>query len=270
MTDFSNFFNRHFEIKTDSDAGTRDEAFKLRYQVYCLERGYEDAAAFHNRREQDLHDHHSLHGIVRHRQTCETMGAVRLVRGGGSTADRRHFPIEHACPGILTDNSLGDDVLPRGATAEISRLAVSKASQCRIPQLAGGEHALARAGWRFNGRCYPLVTFGLFIALSRISIRNDITHWVAVMEPSLLRLLSRFGIRFHSIGGLIDYHGLRQPCYAEVQDIKRGVELGEQNLFNLARHDLHPAPYTRADRRRHIAARAHSVYPADMMLNKRY
>jgi N-acyl amino acid synthase of PEP-CTERM/exosortase system len=40
----------------------------------------------------------------------------------------------------------------------------------------------------------------------------------AVMEPSLLRLLSHFGIRFTPIGALLDYHGLRQPCYLRVAD----------------------------------------------------
>lgn len=250
MTDFSSFFNRHFEIRTDSSADIKDEAFKLRYQVYCLERGFEDATAFSNRREQDRHDQHALHGIVRHRTSAETMGAVRLVRGGNRAADRRHFPVEHAYPGILADNALGDDILPRATTAEISRLAVSKASQCRIPRLTDNERAstLARAGWQFNGRCYPLVTFGLFIALVRLSVCNDITHWVAVMEPSLLRLLNRFGIRFHPIGGLIDYHGLRQPCYAEVEDIKRGVQYREQNLFELARPSFGAASYTRFNR----------------------
>lgn len=243
MTDLSIFFNRHFEIKTDSGAETEDEAFKLRYQVYCVERGYEDAATFCNRREQDRHDRHSLHGIVRHRASGETMGTVRLVRGGSNAGDRRRFPIEHAYPEILSGNAIDDDILPRATTAEISRLAVSKASQCRIPQRSESDQAsvLARSGWHFNGRCYPLVTFGLFVALTRLSVRNDITHWMAVMEPSLLRLLSRFGIQFQPIGGLIDYHGKRQPCYAEVDRIKLGVQCQEQPLFNLAEHQLESA-----------------------------
>ncbi|HET7313386.1 PEP-CTERM/exosortase system-associated acyltransferase [Salinisphaera sp.] len=239
MTDFSIFFNRHFEIKTDPEDIIREEAFRLRYQVYCLERGFADVGGHVDRRESDRYDRHSLHGIVRHRESGQSIATVRLVPGGGDGHDYRTFPIEQAYPNLLSDYGLGDSILPRATTAEISRFAVSRASHRRLPQLIGTEqsHTLARGGWTFNGRCYPLVTFGLFIALMRLSIRNGITHWIAVMEPSLLRLLGRFGIRFHTIGGLLDYHGSRQPCYGRVQDIRLGVRTREQHLFDLAEHD---------------------------------
>jgi len=41
------------------------------------------------------------------------------------------------------------------------------------------------------------------------------------MEPSLLRLLTRFGIHFSPIGPAVDYHGIRQPCFASADEVLR-------------------------------------------------
>ena len=54
-------------------------------------------------------------------------------------------------------------------------------------------------------------------SLVRMSVSNGITHWCAVMEPTLLRLLTRLGIHFEPIGPLIEYHGRRQPCYIPLE-----------------------------------------------------
>jgi N-acyl amino acid synthase of PEP-CTERM/exosortase system len=78
-----------------------------------------------------------------------------------------------------------------------------------------------------------MVTFGLFLSLVRLSAINDITHWVAVMEPSLLRLLARFGIKFTPIGGLLEYHGMRQPCFGSVDDVLDGIRNAEIDLWHL-------------------------------------
>ena len=65
----------------------------------------------------------------------------------------------------------------------------------------------------------PHITLGLFVAVVRMSAEHGITHWCAVMEPALLRLLRRFSVRFDLAGSLIDYRGKRQPCVAAVDAI---------------------------------------------------
>ncbi|MDA3920771.1 MAG: PEP-CTERM/exosortase system-associated acyltransferase [Salinisphaera sp.] len=239
MIDFSFFFNRHLQVVTDPEQEILDEAFRLRYQVYCLEKGFEKHETCIDRREQDEYDHHSLHGIVRHRDTDTTMATVRLVRPtpDDSVVD---FPLEQSHPDLLLSHGITDKVLPRASTGEISRFAISKDCQQRMRSLpdAGISQSVTGSGWRFNGRRYPLVTFGLFVALMRLSQLHGITHWLAVMEPSLLRLLSRFGISFTPIGGVIEYHGRRQPCYGAVDDIRRRVSGTEFDLCELVKHDI--------------------------------
>jgi hypothetical protein len=39
------------------------------------------------------------------------------------------------------------------------------------------------------------------------------------MEPALLRLLKRFGLDLHPLGGLIEYHGFVRPVSRPLHDL---------------------------------------------------
>src|SRR3954454_1724840 len=39
-----------------------------------------------------------------------------------------------------------------------------------------------------------------------------LTHWCALMEPSLVRLLYATGVHFAPLGPMVDAYGRRQPC----------------------------------------------------------
>src|SRR6266576_3050921 len=101
-----------------------DSVFRLRFQVYCRERSFENAAAYPDGRERDDDDARSLHFLVLHRPTNSAVGTVRLIlprvgvdlpvlRLVGSEQQRRAH-------------------LPRETTAEISRFAVPKAFGKRL------------------------------------------------------------------------------------------------------------------------------------------
>ena len=65
----------------------------------------------------------------------------------------------------------------------------------------------------FLNNATPLMRLGLIQALVRMSLHNNVTHWCAMMEQSLLRMLAAMAIRFVPIGPVVEYHGLRQPCF---------------------------------------------------------
>ena len=60
-------------------------------------------------------------------------------------------------------------------------------------------------------------------AIFEMSAEENLKYWFALMEPSLLRLLSRFGIEFMPIGEVVEHHGVRQPCCARIDDIALGI-----------------------------------------------
>jgi N-acyl amino acid synthase of PEP-CTERM/exosortase system len=63
-----------------------------------------------------------------------------------------------------------------------------------------------------------LPCLGLIQEIVRQSCALGLTHWAAVMEPKLLRMLAQIGFHFTPVGPLVSYHGLRQPSYASIPE----------------------------------------------------
>lgn len=167
-------------------------ALSLRYQIYCVERGFEDAARHPNRMETDRYDEQSVHGVLFYRPWDEAIGTTRLILPeAGPPSLPFHVLLGKA--GLAKARHL-----PLATTAEVSRFAVSRAFK---PE------------W---GPRSKLPCLGLIQLLLGLSLMHGVTHWAALMQPSLLRMLARMGIEFAPVGPLVSYHGLRQPCSCEV------------------------------------------------------
>lgn len=162
------------------------QSYQLRHQVYCLERGFLEASGD---QERDEYDAHSRHVVLITRDTRQVVGTVRMVLARHRDLDNS-FPLQLVCrPHLLRD-------IPLGSTAEISRFAISKELRSGMPT--------------------GLMRLGLVQGLVRMSYELGITHWCAVMERSLLRLLRTSSIYFNPLGSLVEYHGPRQPCFSQL------------------------------------------------------
>jgi N-acyl-L-homoserine lactone synthetase len=164
-----------------------EAAFRLRHQVYCRERGYEQGQG---QREADHYDPHARHVILTQCGTGRVVGTVRIVAETGSAGPG--LPMQRLLPAELLR------ALPLGTTGEVSRFAISK--DLRDAACAGD----------------ALLRLGLMQGVVRLSGLMGLTHWCAVMEPALLRLLRASGIHFQPLGPAIEHRGLRQPCAAAI------------------------------------------------------
>jgi len=63
------YFKRNLSVVPADSDELLDRVFRLRFQVYCVERGFEDAAEHPNGRERDRDDRRSLHFLVLDRAT---------------------------------------------------------------------------------------------------------------------------------------------------------------------------------------------------------
>jgi len=187
--------HQYFEVESIDDPESLDEVFRLRYQVYCVERGFEPGC---NGQETDRFDSISRHVLLRHRSTGIAVGTVRLVipRLGGPAAK---LPLEQ----VIDPPRLR--ALPRSRIAEVSRFALSK-------ELRAGS---ARSG--------SLARLALIRGIVQLSACMRVTHWCALMEPKLLRLLSTSGIHFMPMARLVEHHGLRQPSVVELAEMLERV-----------------------------------------------
>ena len=248
MSELCELFSRYFDVITDDESWVADEAFKLRYQIYCIEQGFEDASQFKDQREFDNFDCRSAHAIIRHRPSGNTAATLRLVLPDPDNLQIL-FPIETHCSDYARLVSSLLRGVPRHSIAEISRFAISKDFKRRFGEAGtvagiGPDHEKYLGKDLGGKRVIPHLILGLFAAVFRMSVERNITHWYAVMDLSLLRLLSRFGIDFIPVGDMVDYHGLRQPCFGIVEEAVNKLWTKHLDAWKLVTLDgaIWPAP----------------------------
>lgn len=214
----SEIYHRYFAVIAADNQELLDEALRLRYQVYCIEHAFENPLEHPDGREIDRYDTHSVHSVLIHKPTQAVVGTVRLILPSGEP-----LPITEVCHDVALQSGTA---FPKGKTAEISRFAISKTFRRRAEDQRGIDASLVKNATiadPSNRRVIPHMALGLMKAVMLMSICHHVTHLCAVMDPALLRLLSRFGIHFESLGPTVTYHGTRQPCHAEIAMIWKSL-----------------------------------------------
>lgn len=215
--------HRHREALRDAHAvspyftgvvldGTRsllEASYRLRYQVYCLERQFLPAADHPDGLEIDAFDRHSVHLGVLNTQG-DVIATARLVQPGEAG-----LPLFHHCQ-LFTGAAALDD--PARRPAEVSRLCVSKTYNRRAGDgfysLQGAAVRPGRSERREGGE----IVMALYKALYQASKRRGFTHWFAATERSLQRLLARYGCPFRAVGPETDYYGHVTPYMAALHE----------------------------------------------------
>jgi N-acyl amino acid synthase of PEP-CTERM/exosortase system len=234
MQNLSDSFHMHLEARIANSEKLKIDAHRVRYKVYCVERGYEDQTKFPDRLEKDDFDSESVHAVVRHRASKQSVGVVRLVLPNPKNPNRK-FPIETHFGHLLEKHTLGRFKFNRHNIGEVSRFAVSKQSLKQIHDRLVSERLHTRPTIHQNDpkQLLPHISLGLIATLFAISREHGIDYWYAAMEPSLSRLLTRLGIDFVPIGPIMDYHGRRLPMIARVSDLLGNIQRSRKDFFKL-------------------------------------
>lgn len=234
--DVSTIFNSVFNVELAMSPETVNEVFEVRYQVYCIDRPFEDPNCFADKREHDEYDPRSAHALIRHRMTRDSVAAVRLVMAGDSP-ELADFPMEAPC--VHRMDQAAQDAFARARreqVAEISRMAVSREFRRRLNEnesISGTSDFVCYEDSENGKRAMPYISLGIFSAILQMSVKNDITHWIAMMEPSLLRLLKRFGVEFDYVGPVMEYHGRRRPAFTEAASLLEGIRKRRPDVWAL-------------------------------------
>jgi N-acyl amino acid synthase of PEP-CTERM/exosortase system len=189
MGQTSDFFARVL----DDDPRLLDQSYRLRYQVYCVERAFLGAADYPDQRETDEFDDDSVHvGAVDARG--DLAGTARLVK-----ANPRGFPMFRHCaffPEVQTLDS--EHVVP----VEVSRLAISRS-------------CVRRNGARQRSEPFLTVMKAMVLGAKRAGA----THLICATEASLHRWLVHYGMPFRVSGPAVDYHGAVVPSILNLREL---------------------------------------------------
>ena len=165
-----------------------------------------------------------------HRPTGLAAGTVRMVQPLLHDPDNS-FALQAICDHPILTNP---ERFPVKRMGEVSRFCVPKDFRRRVADRMFTQYPnnteRSEADWR---RVIPNTTLGLIEWLVRYSVDEGLTHWCALMEPRLLRLLTRLGIHFDHIGGLVEFHGPRQPCVIELATLLRRVRRERPDVWDV-------------------------------------
>ncbi len=185
-------------------------SYRLRHQVYCLERQFLAAADYPDGLERDEFDASSVHvGAV---DTCGTLaGTARLI-----------LPLQNRLPTLeyCSFPATGGGPLwnAKARWVEASRLSVSRSYGAAVRATDG----TMQAGTNDRGPVFLAILMGLYHASRRL----EATHWLVSIEPSLQRLLARAGFPFRQLGPGFDYLGTVAAYSMDLREFEEVVASG--------------------------------------------
>lgn len=215
-------FDSCFEVFLADTPESKEIHYRLRYQVYCDEMGFEDKERFPDRQETDEWDNDAVHFLVRHKYTGQWLGALRLVRHKDYG-----FPFQERC-------NLHEKLSRTGYkhAIEISRLCVLKEARRYKPRAYGVDEGSRNVSFLHDHRnLNRSIMWGLYRAAVVYSAQNDIAHWYILVTPALAYFVNKEGFEMRQIGDPCNHRGQRTPYRLSVNHILKNP-LWQQDYRN--------------------------------------
>ncbi|WP_426416973.1 PEP-CTERM/exosortase system-associated acyltransferase [Aestuariirhabdus sp. LZHN29] len=211
-------FNSYFRVALALTPELQTEVFRIRYDVFAREFGWEDSSP--EEVERDDFDRYSIHSLIYHNRTNTPAGCVRLVIPD-PVDSAQMAPFEKYCAQHISKDQFDLAILNTVSYGEASRLAVPSSfrrrkdeSTAAIPLPARAPQATAE-----EKRHFPHIAMGLYLAGMAIVDLASIDYVFAMMEPRLARHLLRFGVMFQQGSDIMDYHGERALYFIPKEDL---------------------------------------------------
>ena len=225
------FYNSLFEGIVANVEELKHECYKLRYQVYCDEHEWLRTSNPYmaEKLECDEYDQHSVHVLLRLRQTGEYVGTARLILHPPEEK-MGVFPIHALC---RENNIVLPEFFPLPRIAEVSRFCIVKDFRRRALDTIATAFYSPEELEADRQRILPSMSLGLLAMLTMLIRCNGIEMVCAEMEPFLMQLLGKLGIHWISVGPLIEFHGKRQVSYLVIEDYLRQCRAERPDVWDV-------------------------------------
>lgn len=235
-------FHHFFQVTLADTDDLKQIVYRLRYQVYCRELHFEREEDCPGGLESDDFDGRSLHCLIRHRNSNQYAGCVRLVRTDPANPESL-LPFEKFCANSIHKDIVDPSSLDREKIGEISRLAVTADFRKRRGE-SQSPYGITKSPENShppNQRRFPSIPIGLYLAISAVGLLEGLDAVFAMMEPRLARHLRHFGIGFAQVGPVVDYHGERAPFYLTRDSLFESLRPEFRQLLDYLQEELEPA-----------------------------
>lgn len=229
-------FRKYFEIATAFDDAGRNDVFGIRHEVYCEELGFEPVRP--DRRETDEYDRHSLHCLLRTSTEPQVLvGCNRLVMARPEDPDYP-MPFERTCAATLDRSIIDPAKEPRGAIAEVSRLAVRAYYRRRKGETKA---AVALSDDDFGTKeqpRFPYIPIGLYLGVIALAKHEGIETLFVLTEPRLAEHFAKLGVKITQIGGPVEHRGIRVPSMMNVDSIIKGLRFFVKPIWRVVAEEI--------------------------------
>jgi len=198
-----------------------EQSYRLRYQVYCLERQFLPAERYPTGREIDRFDPHSLH-VGAMSPSGELVGTARAIK-----PSEMGLPVFEYCTPFPHETEF-HPANPR--LVEVGRLVLDRRF-LRRRRLAMSGLATTSPRYRtrgFRGREHRRVGTDVLMtvlaALYQETRRIGASHWLAAMEESLTSQLIEQGLPFRAFGPPSNYYGTVVPYQMALAEFETVIE----------------------------------------------
>ncbi|MCG6966487.1 MAG: PEP-CTERM/exosortase system-associated acyltransferase [Chromatiaceae bacterium] len=206
---------------------------RIRYQVFCLDKGFEDPGAFSTAQETDAWDDQSAHFIVQNTHSRQWVAATRLVL----PKIGRPLPVDTL--NAFDRNLLAD---PEMRVGEISRFCIiNNRSQVDVnSHVQPAPHSLAAWGIGAIGRKQQFeVTLGMIRAAGIYALKRDIDSCIMLITDPFARMLRTLGIPLCQAGPVTEHRGMRTPYMVDMRASVMSMakkSSAVRDLFRRAKH----------------------------------
>ncbi|HPQ26191.1 MAG: PEP-CTERM/exosortase system-associated acyltransferase [Chromatiaceae bacterium] len=185
---------------------------RIRYQVFCLDKGFEDPSAFSTAQETDAWDDQSAHFIVQNKDTRQWVAATRLV------LPKRGRPLPVDSMGVFDRHRLEK---PNLRVGEISRFCIiNNRSQVEVnSQLHPEPNSLEAWGIGSIGKKQQFeITLGMIRAAGIYALKRDIDFCIMLITDAFARMLRTLGVKLHQAGPATDHRGMRTAYLVDMRE----------------------------------------------------
>ena len=204
---------------------------RIRYQVFCLDRGFEDPGKFSTAEETDAWDDHSAHFIVQNKKTGQWVAATRLVLPGPD----RSLPVDSL--GAFDRHLLDDPMIPVG---EVSRFCIIGGRGHAAHYDPEDPNSLEAWGIGPIGKRQQFeVTLGMIRTLIIFAMKHDSVHCVMLITDAFARLLRTLGVKLRQVGPVKDHRGMRTAYMVNMRDTAISMSKKSSKVRGLFRRSRH-------------------------------
>ncbi len=210
---FYNHYQKHFSIVEAHTDDLKEQAYKLRYEVFCEENGHKLFTDTPEGLEMDAYDERARHFLLIYIPTGEVAGTVRVVIPGQEKS-LFSIPLQELCDHPMLFN-------PRliGGVCEISRLCMSKKFRSRegdgsvLPGYTQRQegYAAVEEGFAYLRRSIPYAPVGLIRAALWAVLANKSLNCVMAVDPADFESLKILGMDYRVLGPKLKYYGDMLP-----------------------------------------------------------